>query len=111
MPTGMSGRDHWVFLHGGPGLEDEDSGEEPPHPLDVRRILEQFRSSDRRGRLRMGLALRGPAFSSSEVTAKDAALARELGLPMSMHVGMSGFPGAVETLDRLGLLGHQLRAG
>ena len=56
----------------------------------------------------MGLALRGPAFSSPEVTAKDAALARELGLPISMHVGISGFPGAVETLDRLGLLGPDI---
>ncbi len=53
----------------------------------------------------MGLALRGPAFPTPEATKDDFAFARELGLPISIHVGMAGFPDSVETLDRLALLG------
>jgi cytosine/adenosine deaminase-related metal-dependent hydrolase len=53
----------------------------------------------------MGMALRGPAFTTPEATKNDFAFARELGLPISVHVGMAGFPGSVETLDKLGLLG------
>ncbi len=53
----------------------------------------------------MGLALRGPAFTTPEATGNDFTFARELGLPISVHVGMAGFPGSVEMLDKLGLLG------
>jgi len=38
-------------------------------------------------------------------TEDDFRFARELGLPISVHVGMAGFPGSVDTLDKLGLLG------
>jgi len=57
------------------------------------------------GRLRMGMALRGPCFTSAEQNAKDFAFARELGLPISTHVGMAGTSDAIITLERFGLLG------
>jgi cytosine/adenosine deaminase-related metal-dependent hydrolase len=56
----------------------------------------------------MGMALRGPAFTTPEATKNDFAFARELGLPISVHVGMAGFPGSVATLDKLGLLGPDI---
>jgi cytosine/adenosine deaminase-related metal-dependent hydrolase len=43
--------------------------------------------------------------SSLEATRHDFGLARELSVPISIHVGMAGSRGAVETLDELGLLG------
>jgi len=55
--------------------------------------------------LHMGLAARGPFFSTSEETRADFALARDLGLPISAHAGMAGFPGAVRDLASAGLLG------
>jgi 5-methylthioadenosine/S-adenosylhomocysteine deaminase len=57
------------------------------------------------GRLRMGMALRGPCFTSAERNAEDFAFARHLGLPISMHVGMAGTSGAVTGLRHDGLLG------
>jgi len=56
----------------------------------------------------MGLALRGPAFTTPEATENDFAFARELGLPISVHVGVTGFPGSIETLDKVGLLGPDI---
>jgi 5-methylthioadenosine/S-adenosylhomocysteine deaminase len=91
------------FLYGGPGPASDDPN--PPHPLDARRMRdEQFRSGSN-GRLRMGMALRGPCFTSAERNAADFAFARELGLPISLHVGMAGTANAITTLQRFGLLG------
>ena len=51
------------FLYGGPGPASDDPN--PPHPVDARRMRdEQFRTGIN-GRLRMGMALRGPCFTSS----------------------------------------------
>jgi 5-methylthioadenosine/S-adenosylhomocysteine deaminase len=60
------------------------------------------------GRLRMGMALRGPCFASAEQNAKDFAHARELGLPISTHVGMAGTSDAIITLEGYGLLGSDV---
>jgi cytosine/adenosine deaminase-related metal-dependent hydrolase len=96
-----------VFLHGGPG-PDPAAFFGPPaerHPEDARRVLAEWFPDGTSGRLRMGMALRGPAFTTPETTVRDFAFARELGLPVSVHAGMAGFPGSVETLHRHGLLG------
>jgi 5-methylthioadenosine/S-adenosylhomocysteine deaminase len=91
------------FLYGGPGPASDDPN--PPHPADARRLRdEQFASGDN-GRLRMGMALRGPCFTTPERNAEDFAFARDLGLPISLHVGMAGTSDAVTTLQRDGLLG------
>ena len=91
------------FLYGGPGPATDDPN--PPHPADARRMRDQYFADGRHGRLRMGLGLRGPAFTSAERNAADFAFARELGLPISIHVGMAGTGDAVGELERYGLLG------
>jgi cytosine/adenosine deaminase-related metal-dependent hydrolase len=99
-----------VFLYGGPGLDGLAffGVPAPPHPVDARRAQAENFPRGASGRLRMGLALRGPAFTTPEATENDFGFARELGLPISVHVGMAGFPGSVETLDKLGLLGPDI---
>jgi len=91
------------FLYGGPGPASDDPN--PPHPLDARRMRDEHFRSGSNGRLRMGMALRGPCFTSAERNAADFAFARELGLPISLHVGMAGTANAITTLQRFGLLG------
>ncbi|HEY2562605.1 MAG TPA: amidohydrolase family protein [Acidimicrobiales bacterium] len=91
------------FLYGGPGPASDDPN--PPHPRDARRMRDEQFADGTNGRLRMGMALRGPCFTSPERNAEDFAFARELGLPISVHVGMAGTSDAVMTLERFGLLG------
>ena len=91
------------FLYGGPGPATDDPN--PPHPADARRMRDQYFASGTYGRLRMGMALRGPSFTSAERNAEDYAFARDLGLPISVHVGMAGTADAVTTLQRYSLLG------
>jgi 5-methylthioadenosine/S-adenosylhomocysteine deaminase len=94
-----------IFLYGGPGENRRSDGVVPAFTAEARRLRDEYFPSGIRGRLRMGLALRGPYFATSEANQADFALARELGLPISVHAGMAGFPGAVHELDKLGLLG------
>jgi len=94
------------FLYGGPGPASDDPA--PPHPLDARRMRDEHFPSGVNGRLRMGLGLRGPCFTSAERNAEDFKFARELGLPISTHVGMAGTADAITTLDRFGLLGSDV---
>jgi cytosine/adenosine deaminase-related metal-dependent hydrolase len=54
------------------------------------------------------MALRGPCFTSAERNAEDFKFARELGLPISTHVGMAGTANAIIVLDRFGLLGSDV---
>jgi cytosine/adenosine deaminase-related metal-dependent hydrolase len=56
----------------------------------------------------MGLATRGPGFCVNEVVAAEWALARELGIPITVHVAMgrlAGRFGMVKQLHGMGLLG------
>jgi cytosine/adenosine deaminase-related metal-dependent hydrolase len=56
----------------------------------------------------MALATRGPGFTQDQVVQSEWGIARELGIPITVHVGMgrlAGRYGMVEQLDRLGLLG------
>jgi 5-methylthioadenosine/S-adenosylhomocysteine deaminase len=91
------------FLYGGPGPASDDPN--PPHPLDARRMRDEQFATGTNGRLRMGMALRGPCFTTAERNAEDFAFARDLGLPISLHVGMAGTSDAVMTLQRFNLLG------
>jgi cytosine/adenosine deaminase-related metal-dependent hydrolase len=91
------------FLYGGPGPTSDSPN--PPHPLDARRMRDEHFPTGVNGRLRMGMALRGPCFTSAERNAEDFKFARELGLPISTHVGMAGTSDAIITLDRFSLLG------
>jgi len=74
---------------------------------DVRRIRDTYFTSDG-GLLTMGLATRGPGFCQEEVVRSEWGLARELGIPVTVHVGMgrlAGRFGMVKQLSDLGLLG------
>jgi cytosine/adenosine deaminase-related metal-dependent hydrolase len=94
------------FLYGGPGPATDDPN--PPHPADARRMRDEYFASGSYGRLRMGMALRGPAFTSAERNTEDFAFARDLGLPISIHVGMAGTGDAVTVLGRSSLLGSDV---
>jgi 5-methylthioadenosine/S-adenosylhomocysteine deaminase len=94
------------FLYGGPGPTTEVPN--TPHPLDARRMRDEHFPKGVNGRLRMGMALRGPCFTSAERNAEDFKFARELGLPISTHVGMAGTADAITALDRFGLLGSDV---
>lgn len=74
---------------------------------DVRRIRSAHFASDD-GLLTMGLATRGPGFCLDDVVTAEWAMARELGLPITVHVAMgrlAGRFGMVKQLHGLGLLG------
>ncbi|AEH35835.1 amidohydrolase family protein [Halopiger xanaduensis] len=97
-----------VFAHGPPGDDSATWWEESTetHPDDIRRLhRERFPAND--GLLTLAMGIRGPDYSTDEVVARDIELARELGIPASMHIGSLG-PGGVETLEELGLLGDDL---
>jgi 5-methylthioadenosine/S-adenosylhomocysteine deaminase len=74
---------------------------------DVRRIRDTYFSSGD-GLLTMALATRGPGFCIDDVVRGEWALARDLGLPITVHVAMgrlAGRFGMVKQLSDLGLLG------
>src|SRR6202789_232997 len=81
------------FLYGGPGPTSDQPN--PPHPLDARRMRDEHFPKGVNGRLRMGMALRGPCFTTADRNAEDFKFARELGLPISTHVGMAGTSDAI----------------
>src|SRR5919202_480454 len=74
---------------------------------DVRRVRNTYFSSDD-GMITMALATRGPGFCVPEVVTGEWQLARELGIPITVHVGMgrlAGRFGMVKQLADMGLLG------
>ena len=76
-------------------------------PDDVRRIRDTYFSSDD-GLITMGLATRGPGFCTDEVVRGEWAMARDLGIPITVHVGMGRVAGRfamIKQLEGLGLLG------
>ena len=80
-----------------------------PHSEDARRIREEFFASEDR-LVTMHLAIRGPQYSTLDVTAHDIELARELDLRMSMSVGDGewGRNGPVRTLFEEGWMGPDI---
>ena len=76
-------------------------------PEDIRRIRDGYFSSDE-GLMTLAMGTRGPGFCVPEVVRHDWELARDIGVPISVHVGMGNVAGRfrmVEQLDDLGLLG------
>ncbi|MFF0089410.1 amidohydrolase family protein [Streptomyces canus] len=74
---------------------------------DVRRVRTAYFASDG-GLLTLALATRGPGFCVNDVVASEWALARELDIPITVHVAMgrlAGRFGMVKQLHDLGLLG------
>ena len=76
-------------------------------PDDLRRVRNEYFSSED-GLLTFAVATRGPGFCTPEVVRHDWELAREVGAPISVHVGMGPYAGRfamVKQLSDLGLLG------
>lgn len=74
---------------------------------DVRRIRDTYFSSDS-GLLTMALATRGTGYCLDDVVRAEWGLARELGIPMTVHVAMGRLAGRfamVRHLNEMGLLG------
>jgi len=74
---------------------------------DVERIRSTYFSSDD-GLLTMALATRGPGFCKDEVVRKEWGTARDLGIPITLHIAMGKLAGKwamVKQLEALGLLG------
>ncbi len=93
VPTGTGGN-WWAF-------SDLD------HPEDIRRIRDAYFSSDD-GLITLALAARAPGNTNFEVAKHDWELARDLGIRISVHVGMrltEVHVNHVKNIDDLGLLG------
>ena len=76
-----------VYANGMPTGGEWWSFSELEHPEDIRRIRDTYFSSDD-GLLTLAMAARQPGNSNFDVAKHDWALARELGIPISVHVGM-----------------------
>jgi len=77
------------------------------HSEDIRRVQrEYFRTEDQL--LTLALAFGGLEFSSLEETVKDVALARELGVRLTTHVGVIPNVQAVSKMKEAGLLGPDI---
>lgn len=98
-----------VFAHGGGAQQwGAPLPSAVPHPDDARRVRDEHFSSDA-GLVTMALALRGPQFTTPEVNLHDFALAKELDLDVTVHVGDGywGKSGPVRALERDGLLSER----
>ena len=76
-----------VYAHGMPTGGEWWMLSELNHPEDIRRIRETYFSSDD-GLLTLAMAARQPGNVNDDVAKHDWALARELGILISVHVGM-----------------------
>lgn len=101
-----------VYAHGQPGVEPERWMKDStlPHPADIRRLRERVLTSDD-ALVTLAMAARGPEFTTIETVVHDVRLARELGLRVTIHIGL-GANGpkyrGVERMHAHGLLGPDI---
>jgi 5-methylthioadenosine/S-adenosylhomocysteine deaminase len=96
-----------IYAHGVPTGGEWWAFSELEHPDDIRRIRDTYFSSDD-GLITLALAARAPGNSNFEVARHDWELARDLGIRISVHVGMrltNVHVHHVKNMDDLGLLG------
>jgi 5-methylthioadenosine/S-adenosylhomocysteine deaminase len=96
-----------VYAHGVPTGGEWWAFSELDHPEDIRRVRDAYFSSDDQ-LVTLALAARAPGNSNFEVAKHDWALARELGIRISVHVGMrltGVHVNHVKNIHDLGLLG------
>ncbi|QMU28142.1 amidohydrolase family protein [Adhaeribacter radiodurans] len=80
------------------------------HPEDARRLRSSYFASDDQ-LVTMAMAIRGPEYATMDVSRNDIALARDLSLQMSMHIGSGSFGpkyNAIGKLHTAGLLGADM---
>ncbi|HEX6840381.1 MAG TPA: amidohydrolase family protein [Stellaceae bacterium] len=117
-----------VFLHGSPKPDPKPGQKhfsEVPHPRAEIERLARDRLPSKDALVTLGMAVLGPAYSTYEVSRADLALARDMGMLVSMHVGggamrtPDGFPrlvaeglvdGRMNIVHGNNLAGDQLRA-
>ena len=78
-----------VFAYGPPSTQWWDS-DGPPASHDVTR-LHAWHQTRNQGQVGFALAIRGPEFSTERRWRDDLALARDLGIRVTMHAGVPGF--------------------
>ena len=97
-----------VYAHGPPvGASKWWAYSSAEHPEDVRRIRKQYFNSEDQ-LLTLALAARAPGNTTPDVARHDWKLARDLGIRISVHVGMrltGVHVNHVKTLNELGLMG------
>src|SRR5205814_958989 len=96
-----------VYAHGMPTGSEWWAYSSLEHPEDIRRVRDRYFSTDDQ-LLTLALAARAPGNTTPEVAAHDWKLARDLGIRISVHVGMrltGVHVNHVLTLNQLGLLG------
>ena len=101
-----------VYAHGQPGIEPERWMKNSTllHPSDIRRLREQVLASDD-ALVTLAMAARGPEFTTIETTEHDVKLARDLGLRITIHIGLgSNGPKyrGVERMHQRNLLGSDI---
>ncbi len=101
-----------VFGHGWPltDLPAWIAGSDRPHTDDVRRVRERLLPDDD-ALTTLQLAARGPELSTMRATRADLAMARELGIRTSIHMGCGaqfGAMAAIRQLGEAGLMGPDL---
>jgi 5-methylthioadenosine/S-adenosylhomocysteine deaminase len=82
----IESRARCVFAHGGGAPQWRDPPSGVAHPDDAKRIKARYFSSDDQ-LVTMALALRGPQFTTKDVTRGDYRLAQELACRITVHVG------------------------
>jgi 5-methylthioadenosine/S-adenosylhomocysteine deaminase len=96
-----------VFAHGTPNDREIESwyvDSERPHPADIRRVRDQYFSSDDQ-LLTLAMAARGPQHTTAQVSVDDWRLARELGIRVTVHVGEGAWGQRHRPVQVLGDLG------
>lgn len=78
-PNGTDVREEWHFRS------------DKRHPMYLEELSDQSRLNT--GLVTLGMAARGPDFSTEGATRDDLSLARELDIPVSMHAGVRDYPG------------------
>ena len=103
-----------VFGHGWPTSPDDSwtNNSLKPHPADIRRVQkEYFANGSIEDRITLAMVLRGPEESAPETWHGELALARELGLRVSVHTGAyarNANAAAVRQYADAGLLGPDM---
>jgi len=98
------------FAYGPPSIQWWDPTGDPT-PEHVRDLHTTHTATPGNGLVSFGIAIRGPEFSTPQRWRADLELARDLGIPVTMHAGVPGFhhqaPSA-RLIDQAGLLGPEL---
>ena len=75
-------------------------------PDDIRRVRKELLPGDT-GLVTLAMAGRGPDFAQIQQVARDLSIARDLGIPTTIHIGFAS-PGGIKAMKEAGLLGPDI---